>query len=64
VTGGAGDDPQTTPPLCERCWFPVPPGEPVRRLVTSAGDDTEVVGFEHAERSCTPQDPASGEDAA
>ena len=64
MTGGVGEDPPPTPPLCERCWFPVPPGEPVRRRVTSTGADTEVVGFEHADRSCTPQDPASGEDAA
>jgi hypothetical protein len=62
VTGGAGRS-LPTPPLCERCWFPVRPGEPVRRRVVQGPDGAVVAGFEHAGRACTPQRPVA-DDAA
>jgi hypothetical protein len=52
------------PPLCERCWFPVRPDEPVRRLVGREGGETVLRGYEHAEGTCTAQEPATGDDAA
>jgi hypothetical protein len=51
------------PPLCERCWFPVHPDEPVRRLVVREGDEAVLRGYEHA-GTCTAQEPAIGDDVA
>jgi hypothetical protein len=68
--GGAGmkgrpdERPTPNPPLCERCWFPLALDEPVRRRVTQDGDDVVLVGFEHADRTCTPQKPTTEDDAA
>ncbi|PVZ06355.1 hypothetical protein [Actinomycetospora cinnamomea] len=52
------------PLLCERCWFPVGPEEPVRRRVGREGDEIVSLGYEHADRTCTPQEPTTGDDAA
>jgi hypothetical protein len=48
--------PDLTPPLCERCWFPITADEPVRQR-TAPDDEVILMGFEHAARSCTPQQP-------
>ncbi|MHC1557864.1 hypothetical protein ACR9E3_02850 [Actinomycetospora sp. C-140] len=51
-----------TPPLCERCWFPVRPEQPARRLVIRGLDGAVVAGFEHAGDVCTPQHPGASDD--
>ncbi|GAA4790782.1 hypothetical protein GCM10023200_27330 [Actinomycetospora chlora] len=53
---GTGRSALPTPPLCERCWFPVNPGEPLRRRLVHSLDGGVVAGFEHA-ATCTPQEP-------
>jgi hypothetical protein len=45
-----------TPPLCERCWFPIADDHPVRSRMTP-DDEVVLIGFEHAEQTCTPQQP-------
>lgn len=49
-------DPDLTPPICERCWFPIADDEPVRQRMT-ADDEVILLGFEHAGQTCTPQQP-------
>lgn len=60
----AGDDP-TVPHLCERCWFPILPGETARRTpvhVTGATFTARLICFVHTSPPCTAQDPEeSGE---
>ncbi|NMO89463.1 hypothetical protein [Actinomycetospora sp. TBRC 11914] len=48
--------PDLTPPLCERCWFPIEGHEPVRQR-TTPDDEVVLIGFEHAGQLCTPQQP-------
>ena len=53
--------PTLTPPLCERCWSPIRADEPVRRHVTPGPGPVDLVGFEHADTTCTPQEPTGDE---
>ncbi|MDD7933171.1 hypothetical protein [Actinomycetospora straminea] len=65
MSASSGGSPLPTPPLCERCWFPVRPGEPVRRRLVRSPDGGVEAGWEHAGAGvpCTPQQPVV-EDAA
>jgi hypothetical protein len=52
----AGEEwPTLTPPLCERCWFPIREHESIRRRVRPGSGPIVLVGFEHARETCTPQ---------
>lgn len=55
--------PSSTPPLCERCWFPVRADQPVRRRVFPEIGETVLVAFEHADEACTAQQPPTGDAA-
>ncbi|HEY2194826.1 MAG TPA: hypothetical protein VGH76_21370 [Actinomycetospora sp.] len=55
-TGGM--DP-TVPALCERCWFPILPGQTARRTpvhVSGPRFTARLVSFVHCAPVCTPQD--------
>lgn len=68
-TWTAGIDP-TVPRLCERCWFPILPGQAARREpvhVSGSRFTARLVCFVHAAPECTPQDgddEGSGAEAA
>lgn len=53
-----------TPPLCERCWFPVPARDAISYRITPLDEDEALYGFAHPERACTPQEPETHNDSA
>lgn len=78
---GAGDDARgpknpwtegmdaTVPALCERCWFPILPGQTARRTpvhVTGPSFAARLVSFVHCAPPCDAQvgDEAGDEDEA
>ncbi|NMO89442.1 hypothetical protein [Actinomycetospora sp. TBRC 11914] len=62
-----GLDP-TVPALCERCWFPILPGQTARRTpvqVTGPAFSASLISFVHCAPSCTAQeDEDPGSEAA
>ena len=60
----SGSWPGLTPPLCERCWFPVPARDaiiyPIRPPGAEVVDD-DAYGFAHPGEACTPQQAGAGQ---
>ena len=57
MTGPAQRWPGVTPPLGERCWFPVPAREAIAYPLSRPGQDQPLYGYAHAHRACTSQQP-------
>jgi hypothetical protein len=63
-----GEVDRTVPALCERCWFPILPGQTARRTpvhIEGPRFTARLVCFVHCSPVCTPQsdDPDDAEAA-